>query len=225
VGAGMGRRSGRSRTAALTDGDRDRPALLAWNSRAQRRHPLLHSTFYNVTAKASSGKYNNPTIDPALQARSARSAIGPVPERTEIPGPADSERATPSAAMYSALHDGRRRGRVSAPTSARPCCPSTWVSSTRAISCRSRLAVPGPTSSARRFTRRRGFVGVKYLRKPESSPGNQWGSRFPTFSNPVERHRVPRSTGVNSCTGYLSATSVPTTSRATRTPIPQSLVR
>ena len=25
-------------------------------------------TFYNVTAKASSGKYNNPTIDPALQA-------------------------------------------------------------------------------------------------------------------------------------------------------------
>src|SRR6266850_168412 len=42
---------------------------LAWNFPTGNEDIIYFIfTFYNITAKASSGKYNNPTIDPALQA-------------------------------------------------------------------------------------------------------------------------------------------------------------
>ena len=177
---------------------------LAWNYPTGNEDIIYFIfTFYNITAKASSGKYNNPTIDPALQAE-----IGAVGDQFQLlneqkfPGLQIPDTGYTINSMYSAFTMDADVANFSTNygTAVLPFNMGLEYAGDF-------LPDPGwqfpPDIFGAPFYPAPGFIGVKYLRSPESSPGNQVGlTMFSTFVNSATG--FPDPVGVKQLYRYLS---------------------
>jgi hypothetical protein len=185
---------------------------LAWNYPTGNEDILYFIfTFYNITARSSSGKYNNPTIDPALQ--------------TEIGAIGDKFQDL-NEQKYAGLQIPDTGYTISSLYSAFTMDADVAVFSTNygtavlpfnmgIIYAGDFLPEVGwqfpPDIFGAPFFAAPGFVGVKYLRSPESSPGVQVGlTMFSTFSNPSSGTGFPDPAGVRQLYRYLSGFLGPT---------------
>src|SRR5882762_9919840 len=185
---------------------------LAWNYPTGNEDILYFIfTFYNVTARSASGKYNNPTINPALQAE-----IGAIGDQFQnlneqkYPGLQIPDTGYTISSMYSAF------------TMDADVAVFSSNFGTAVLPFNMGLEYAGdflpevgwqfpPDIFGAPFYAGPGFVGVKYLRSPESSPGNQVGlTMFSTFSNPSSGTGFPDPTGVRQLYRYLSGYLGPT---------------
>ncbi|MBI1967064.1 MAG: hypothetical protein HYS40_03655 [Gemmatimonadetes bacterium] len=182
---------------------------LAWNFPSGNEDILYFIfTFYNVTARASSGKYNNPTIDPALQAE-----IGAIGDKfqdlneqkfgIQIP---DGGYDLTSLYAASTIDADVAVFSTNYGTAVLPFNLGT-------IYAGDFLPEVGwqfpPDIFGAPFYAGSGFVGVKYLRSPESSPGVQVGlTMFSTFVN--QPTGFPDPVGVKQLYRYLSGFLGPT---------------
>ncbi|HXM39100.1 MAG TPA: hypothetical protein VN908_10645 [Gemmatimonadales bacterium] len=198
---------------------------LAWNFPTGNEDIIYFIfTFYNITARASSGKYNNPTIDPALQAE-----IGAVGDKFQdlneqkFPGLQIPDTGYTITSMYSAFTMDADVANFSTNygTAVLPFNMGLEYAGDF-------LPDPGwqfpPDIFGAPFYAAPGFIGVKYLRSPESSPGNQVGlTMFSTFVNSATG--FPDPVGVRQLYRYLSgflggsdfpcnSSTVPATARA-----------
>ncbi len=182
---------------------------LAWNYPTGNEDIIYFIfTFYNVTARASSGKYNNPTLDPALQAE-----IGAVGDKFQDLNEAKFNIQIPDTgytitSMYSAF------------TMDADVAVFSTNYGTAVLPFNMGLEYAGdflpevgwqfpPDIFGNPFYAAPGFIGVKYLRSPESSPGNQVGlTMFSTFVN--SNTGFPDPVGVRQLYRYLSGQLGPT---------------
>ncbi|MEX2157417.1 MAG: hypothetical protein WD773_11345 [Gemmatimonadales bacterium] len=178
---------------------------LAWNYPSGNEDILYFIfTFYNISARASSGKYNNPTIDPALQAE-----IGAIGDRFQDLNEQRFSIAIPDTGYtITSLH--------SAFTMDADVAVFSTNYSTAVLPFNLAVTYAGdflpevgwqfpPDIFGSPFYAAPGFVGVKYLRSPESSPGNQVGlTMFSTFVNLATG--FPDPVGVRQLYRYLSGT-------------------
>lgn len=177
---------------------------LAWNYPSGNEDIIYFIfTFYNITARASSGKYNNPTLDPALQAE-----IGAVGDRFQdlneqkFPGLQIPDTGYTITSMYSAFTMDADVANFNANYSTAVLPFSMGLTYTGDF-----LPIQGwlfpPDIFGAPFYPAPGFIGVKYLRSPESSPGNQVGlTMFSTFVNAPTG--FPDPVGVRQLDRYLS---------------------
>jgi len=169
----------------LTRWDRDRPALPRLELPGGNEDILYFIfTFYNVTAKASRASTQPDDSTPPCRRRSARRRSVPVPERTENTRLQIPDTGLTPSARCTRPSRGRRRGRFSLQLRHGRLPFNMGLEYRGRFPAGGRLAVPARHLRAP-FYAAPGFVGVKYLRSPESSPGNQVGlTMFSTFSNP-----------------------------------------
>jgi hypothetical protein len=177
---------------------------LAWNFPTGNEDILYFIfTFYNVTALKASGKYNNPTIDPALQ-----SEIGDIGDKFQalneqkFPGLQIPDTGYTITSMYSAF------------TMDADVAVFSTNYGTAVLPFNMGLEYAGdflpevgwqfpPDIFGNPFYAAPGFIGVKYLRSPESSPGVQVGlTMFSTFVNSATG--FPDPVGVRQLYRYLS---------------------
>jgi hypothetical protein len=176
---------------------------LAWNFPSGNEDILYFIfTFYNITARASSGQYNNPTLDPALQAE-----IGAVGDKFQDLNEQKFNIQIPDtgytiSSLYSAF------------TMDADVAVFSTNYATAVLPFNLAVEYAGdflpevgwqfpPDIFGAPFYAAPGFVGVKYLRSPESSPGNQVGlTMFSTFVNAATG--FPDPVGVRQLYRYLS---------------------
>ena len=183
---------------------------LAWNYPTGNEDIIYFIfTFYNITARSSSGKYNNPTLDPALQAE-----IGAIGDQFQdmneqkYPGLQIPDTGYTITSMYSAF------------TMDADVAVFSTNYGTAVLPFNMGLEYAGdflpevgwqfpPDIFGAPFFPAPGFIGVKYLRSPESSPGNQVGlTMFSTFVNAATGFPDPQ--GVRQLYRYLSGFLGPT---------------
>src|SRR6267378_113213 len=177
---------------------------LAWNYPTGNEDILYFIfTFYNVTARSASGKYNNPTINPALQAE-----IGAIGDQFQnlneqkYPGLQIPDTGYTISSMYSAFTMDADVAVFSSNfgTAVLPFNMGLEYAGDflPEVGCQSPPDIFGAP-----FYAAPGFIGVKYLRSPESSPGNQVGlTMFSTFVNSATG--FPDPVGVKQLYRYLS---------------------
>src|SRR5437762_328687 len=177
---------------------------LAWNFPTGNEDILYFIfTFYNITARASSGAYNNPTIDPALQAE-----IGAVGDKFQdineqkYPGLQIPDGGYSIDSLFSAF------------TMDADVAVFSTNYGTAVLPFNLGIEYAGdflpevgwqfpPDIFGAPFYAGPGFIGVKYLRSPEDVPGHQVGlTMFSTFVNATTG--FPDPVGVKQLFRYLS---------------------
>jgi hypothetical protein len=177
--------------------------VLAWNYPSGNEDIIyIIYTFYNVTARASSGKYNNPTIPVPLQAEIA--AIGDQFQdinepkfKVSIP---DTGYTIDSMYVASGMDADVAVFDQNYATAFIPFSVGSEYSGTflPEVGWQFPPAIFGPP-----FAAAPGFIGIKYLRSPTDAAGNQIGLTM--FSQEVNSNSgFPDAVGVNQLYRYLS---------------------
>lgn len=181
---------------------------LAWNFPSGNEDIVYFVfTFYNVTARSSSGAYNNPTIPPELQAE-----IGAIGDRFQDVNEQKFHLAIPDGgykltSMYAAFAMdadvavfSQNYGTAFLPFNIGSIYTGTFLPE---VGWQFPADIFGPP-----FAAAPGFIGVKYLKSPESSPGNQVGLTMFSMTTNGAPHRDP--VGVSQLYHYLSGFLGPT---------------
>jgi len=175
---------------------------LAWNFPSGNEDIVYFVfTFYNVTARSSSGAYNNPTIPPEIQAE-----IGAVGDRFQdineqkfrVAIPDGGYKLTSIYADFAMDADvavfSQNYGTAFLPFNIGSIYTGTFLPE---VGWQFPPDIFGPP-----FAAAPGFIGVKYLKSPEKSPGQQVGLTMFSMTTNGAPHRDP--VGVGQLYRYMS---------------------